>query len=154
MKQWKGWERGCVKEETRREINWNINSGIGTTFWASDQVLSWVASSPTKKKEVSMGFPFLSILLHLLIIFICWFPLGGVSECNKDGVIFVFGDSNSDTGGLTSGLGYPINLPNGRSFFHRSTGRLSDGRLIIDFLCNPPPTPLSLCLFIVVSDCF
>nr|AFK43480.1 unknown [Medicago truncatula] len=59
------------------------------------------------------------------------------SGCSsKPAVVFVFGDSNSDTGGLVSGLGFPVNLPNGRTFFHRSTGRLSDGRLVIDFLCQ------------------
>lgn len=59
------------------------------------------------------------------------------SGCSsKPAVVFVFGDSNSDTGGLVSGLGFPVNLPNGRTFFHRSTGRLSDGRLVIDFLCK------------------
>lgn len=56
--------------------------------------------------------------------------------CKNPPIIFNFGDSNSDTGGLVSGLGFPINLPNGRSFFRRSTGRLSDGRLVIDFLCE------------------
>lgn len=56
--------------------------------------------------------------------------------CNKPAILFVFGDSNSDTGGLVSGLGFPVNLPNGRTFFHRSTGRLADGRLVIDFLCQ------------------
>lgn len=56
--------------------------------------------------------------------------------CNKPAILFVFGDSNSDTGGLVSGLGFPVNLPNGRTFFHRSTGRLADGRLVIDFLCK------------------
>ncbi|KAB5555952.1 hypothetical protein DKX38_006861 [Salix brachista] len=58
------------------------------------------------------------------------------SQCKNPPVIFNFGDSNSDTGGLVAGLGFPVNLPNGRTFFHRSTGRLSDGRLLIDFLCQ------------------
>ncbi|KAF8038704.1 hypothetical protein BT93_B1294 [Corymbia citriodora subsp. variegata] len=66
-------------------------------------------------------------------------------------VIFNFGDSNSDTGGLAAGLGFPVNPPNGRSFFGRSTGRLCDGRLVIDFLCqslnasflNPYPDSLA-----------
>ncbi|KAF3334521.1 GDSL esterase/lipase [Carex littledalei] len=51
-------------------------------------------------------------------------------------IIFNFGDSNSDTGGIMAGMGYPIPLPEGRVHFHRSTGRLCDGRLIIDFLCE------------------
>ncbi|KAJ4768070.1 GDSL esterase/lipase [Rhynchospora pubera] len=51
-------------------------------------------------------------------------------------IIFNFGDSNSDTGGIMAGMGYPIPLPEGRLHFGRSTGRLCDGRLIIDFLCE------------------
>ncbi|KAI3952389.1 hypothetical protein MKX01_005256 [Papaver californicum] len=60
-----------------------------------------------------------------------------INVCSKrNPVIFSFGDSNTDTGGLIAGLGYKVNLPNGRSFFRSSTGRMSDGRLIIDFLCE------------------
>ncbi|KAL2941728.1 hypothetical protein RDABS01_030078 [Bienertia sinuspersici] len=59
-----------------------------------------------------------------------------ISGCQRTPIMFSFGDSNSDTGGLVSGLGYQINPPYGRSFFGRSTGRLSDGRLILDFLCQ------------------
>ncbi|KAJ3669595.1 hypothetical protein LUZ60_011545 [Juncus effusus] len=51
-------------------------------------------------------------------------------------VVFNFGDSNSDTGGIMAAFGFPIPLPEGRVFFKRSTGRLCDGRLIIDFLCE------------------
>ncbi|XP_031737815.1 GDSL esterase/lipase At3g62280 [Cucumis sativus] len=47
-----------------------------------------------------------------------------------------FGDSNSDTGGVLAGTGLPIGLPHGITFFHRGTGRLGDGRLIIDFFCE------------------
>ncbi|XP_043723359.1 GDSL esterase/lipase At1g09390-like [Telopea speciosissima] len=60
----------------------------------------------------------------------------GCEECKRKAVIFNFGDSNSDTGGLAAGLGYNITLPNGRTFFRRSTGRLSDGRLVLDVLCQ------------------
>jgi len=52
--------------------------------------------------------------------------------------IFNFGDSLSDTGNfLASGaLSYPVigKLPYGQTFFNRSTGRCSDGRLVIDFI--------------------
>ncbi|XP_027352675.1 GDSL esterase/lipase At1g09390 [Abrus precatorius] len=78
--------------------------------------------------------------LQLLLLFVFLWKLSasspGAGGCDKPPVLFVFGDSNSDTGGLVSGLGFPINLPNGRTFFRRSTGRLSDGRLIIDLLCQ------------------
>ncbi|KAF2572288.1 hypothetical protein F2Q70_00001880 [Brassica cretica] len=62
--------------------------------------------------------------------------------CQAPPVIFNFGDSNSDTGGLVAGLGYLVGLPNGRLFFRRSTGRLCDGRLLIDFLCQSLNTSL------------
>ena len=76
-------------------------------------------------------------LLYLLLLstFLGSLPNSVLGECKNPPVIFNFGDSNSDTGGLVAGLGYSINFPNGRTFFRRSTGRLSDGRLIIDFLC-------------------
>ncbi|KAH7676349.1 GDSL lipase/esterase protein [Dioscorea alata] len=51
-------------------------------------------------------------------------------------ILFNFGDSNSDTGGFSAGLGFYLGPPSGRLFFHRTTGRFSDGRLYIDFLCE------------------
>lgn len=59
-------------------------------------------------------------------------------ECSRRPVVFAFGDSNTDTGGAAAGLGYYFPLPEGRDFFRRSTGRLCDGRLVIDYLCEPP----------------
>jgi hypothetical protein len=53
-------------------------------------------------------------------------------------VIFNFGDSNSDTGGMAAANGMNIALPEGRTFFRRPTGRLTDGRLVIDFICESP----------------
>ncbi|KAK3419738.1 hypothetical protein EUGRSUZ_G00419 [Eucalyptus grandis] len=58
------------------------------------------------------------------------------SPCKRKPVIFNFGDSNSDTGGWSAGLGIDVTLPNRRAFFHEATGRLCDGRLTIDFLCE------------------
>jgi hypothetical protein len=49
--------------------------------------------------------------------------------------IFNFGDSNSDTGGLSAAFGQ-VPPPNGITFFHTPAGRYSDGRLIVDFLGN------------------
>ncbi|XXG59371.1 hypothetical protein AAC387_Pa04g1471 [Persea americana] len=56
--------------------------------------------------------------------------------------IFNFGDSNSDTGGLVSaGIGEPLDLPNGATYFHKPSGRFCDGRLIIDFLSGAMDLP-------------
>ncbi|KAI3449358.1 hypothetical protein Pfo_006023 [Paulownia fortunei] len=58
------------------------------------------------------------------------------SQCSRNPVIFNFGDSNSDTGGYAAALGFNFGYPDGRAFFHQPTGRLCDGRLVIDFLCE------------------
>lgn len=47
--------------------------------------------------------------------------------------IYNFGDSNSDTGGISAAF-EPIRAPYGEGFFHKPAGRDSDGRLIIDFI--------------------
>nr|KYP71322.1 GDSL esterase/lipase At1g09390 family [Cajanus cajan] len=70
-----------------------------------------------------------------LLLFLPFF-LSASAGCDKPPVLFVFGDSNSDTGGAAAGLGYPIHLPNGRTFFNTSSARISDGRLLIDLLCQ------------------
>jgi hypothetical protein len=51
-------------------------------------------------------------------------------------VLFNFGDSNSDTGGVAAAGGINIMPPKGRTYFGHPTGRLSDGRVIIDFICE------------------
>ena len=51
-------------------------------------------------------------------------------------VLFNFGDSNSDTGGVAAAGGIRIMPPEGRTYFRCPTGRLSDGRVIIDFFCE------------------
>ncbi|KFK31510.1 hypothetical protein AALP_AA6G122100 [Arabis alpina] len=59
--------------------------------------------------------------------------------------IFNFGDSLSDTGNLliSGDVDSPTigNLPYGQTFFNRSTGRCSDGRLIIDFIAEANGLP-------------
>lgn len=47
--------------------------------------------------------------------------------------IFNFGDSNSDTGGLSAAFGQ-ASSPHGESYFHGPAGRYCDGRLLIDFM--------------------
>ncbi|XP_062230830.1 GDSL esterase/lipase At1g09390-like [Phragmites australis] len=63
---------------------------------------------------------------------------GKAKEANKgEGVVlFNFGDSNSDTGGVAAVMGIRIAPPEGRAYFHHPTGRLSDGRVILDFICE------------------
>ena len=70
-------------------------------------------------------------------------------------LVFNFGDSNSDTGGVAAIMGIHIAAPEGRAFFGHPPGRLCDGRVVLDFICefaspidSPPPIhPLiKLCL--------
>ncbi|WJX16668.1 hypothetical protein P8452_06666 [Trifolium repens] len=49
--------------------------------------------------------------------------------------IFNFGASNADTGGLAAAFRAPP-WPYGQTYFHRSTGRYSDGRIILDFIAQ------------------
>ncbi|KAK1578667.1 hypothetical protein Q3G72_032158 [Acer saccharum] len=49
--------------------------------------------------------------------------------------IFNFGDSNSDTGGKSAAF-YRLPLPNGDTFFHKPSGRYSDGLVVLDFLAE------------------
>ncbi|XP_074557776.1 GDSL esterase/lipase At1g28580-like [Curcuma longa] len=60
--------------------------------------------------------------------------------------IFSFGDSISDTGNYLISCGAtpdPVgHPPYGETFFHRPTGRCSDGRLIVDFLAQALGLPL------------
>ncbi|GER55149.1 GDSL-like Lipase/Acylhydrolase superfamily protein [Striga asiatica] len=80
----------------------------------------------------NIGF-FLAVVFHALFIFCLPFV---VSQCQKKPVIFNFGDSNSDTGGFSAATGFEFGYPDGRAFFQKPTGRLCDGRLVIDFLCE------------------
>ncbi|CAL5370149.1 unnamed protein product [Camellia sinensis] len=58
----------------------------------------------------------------------------GLPPCNFP-AIYNFGDSNSDTGGCSAALA-PLRSPDGETFFGKPTGRISDGRLIIDFMAE------------------
>ncbi|XP_024017422.1 GDSL esterase/lipase At1g54790-like [Morus notabilis] len=55
--------------------------------------------------------------------------------------VFNFGDSNSDTGGITAGIAFPVGQPNGETYFLRPSGRFCDGRLIIDLLMDSMGLP-------------
>ncbi|KAL3751799.1 hypothetical protein ACJRO7_012606 [Eucalyptus globulus] len=49
--------------------------------------------------------------------------------------IFNFGDSNSDTGGLSAVYGQAPS-PHGETYFRQPAGRYSDGRLVVDFIAQ------------------
>ncbi|XP_042413447.1 GDSL esterase/lipase ACHE-like [Zingiber officinale] len=49
--------------------------------------------------------------------------------------IFNFGDSNSDTGGMSAAFS-TVSAPNGETFFGAPAGRYCDGRLVIDFIAQ------------------
>ncbi|KAI3891316.1 hypothetical protein MKX03_036218 [Papaver bracteatum] len=83
---------------------------------------------------------FSTLLYVSFCIFFVLFPNHSQSKAiykkKSSPILINFGDSNSDTGGVLAGTGLPIGLPHGITFFHRGTGRLGNGRLIIDFLCE------------------
>ncbi|KAG0517360.1 hypothetical protein BDA96_09G082700 [Sorghum bicolor] len=82
-----------------------------------------------------------TLILDLLLL--CMLRHGVAQQYNA---IWSFGDSISDTGNLCVGgcpawltMGQP---PYGETFFHRPTGRCSDGRVIVDFLAEHFGLPL------------
>ncbi|KQK07951.1 GDSL esterase/lipase At1g09390 [Brachypodium distachyon] len=74
----------------------------------------------------------LVIIILILLLQWCELPRRAHGRC----VVFNFGDSNSDTGAFTAAYGLYLGPPAGRRFFHRTTGRWSDGRLYIDLLAE------------------
>ncbi|KAK1692611.1 hypothetical protein QYE76_009308 [Lolium multiflorum] len=75
----------------------------------------------------------LAILAVVVVVLqCCELPRRTDGRC----VLFNFGDSNSDTGSLPAAYGFYLGPPAGRRFFHRTTGRWSDGRLYIDFIAE------------------
>ncbi|XP_038905602.1 GDSL esterase/lipase At5g14450-like isoform X2 [Benincasa hispida] len=76
------------------------------------------------KMKIQMALTVASILISMADSRACDFP-----------AIYNFGDSNSDTGGISAAF-YPTILPCGETFFHKTAGRGCDGRLIIDFIAK------------------
>ncbi|XP_050251234.1 esterase-like isoform X17 [Quercus robur] len=74
----------------------------------------------------------LSFFCMLLLFASTLNPVLGLKNCNFP-AIFNFGDSNSDTGGLSASL-ITVTPPYGETYFHKPAGRESDGRLMIDFM--------------------
>ncbi|RZS14501.1 hypothetical protein BHM03_00046191 [Ensete ventricosum] len=86
-----------------------------------------------------------SLRLITLLLFLLPAVLGSATTgCYSS--IFSFGDSLADTGNLLHNLGRDgIRIgrpPYGMTYFHRPTGRFSDGRLIVDFIAQAMGLPL------------
>lgn len=76
------------------------------------------------------------LFLRILFAFLLLVQVKGVAPNSQDckiPAIYNFGDSNSDTGGISAAF-YPAGPPTGETYFGIPTGRGSDGRLIIDFI--------------------
>ncbi|KAK3125540.1 hypothetical protein QOZ80_7BG0606270 [Eleusine coracana subsp. coracana] len=73
-------------------------------------------------------------LLLWLVLALADLRASAAADCNFPAV-FNFGDSNSDTGGLSATFG-AAPPPNGRTFFGVPSGRYCDGRLVIDFIAE------------------
>ncbi|XP_065880008.1 GDSL esterase/lipase At5g14450 isoform X2 [Euphorbia lathyris] len=86
--------------------------------------------------SLTMGFLFLFLFLWVLGVKPDTLP---PSPCQFP-AIYNFGDSNSDTGGISAAFD-PIRPPYGQAFFHKPSGRDSDGRLIIDFIAEKLKLP-------------
>ncbi|XP_020107438.1 GDSL esterase/lipase At3g26430-like isoform X1 [Ananas comosus] len=85
--------------------------------------------------------------LFLLSCLLCLLLPVSSSACSFP-AIFNFGDSNSDTGGLSSSFSIgPVNLPYGETFFGFPSGRFSDGRLLVDFVAGELGLP-RLCAYL------
>ena len=82
--------------------------------------------------EFQKHIPIVSLIVVLLLCNTS--PIFGTKKCDFP-AIFNFGASNADTGGLAAAFGTP-KPPYGETYFHRSTGRYSDGRLILDFIAQ------------------
>ncbi|CBI16796.3 hypothetical protein VitviT2T_000616 [Vitis vinifera] len=81
----------------------------------------------------------LRILLSFIAVAFSVEPSKVSATCEFPAV-FNFGDSNSDTGGLSAAFGQ-AGPPAGETYFHAPAGRYSDGRLIIDFIAESVGLP-------------
>jgi len=104
--------------------------------------------SAVRRRRALLPASVAALLVALELMVLAVLAAGSGFRCRPGSrpVLFNFGDSNSDTGGMAAARGWHLTRPEGRAFFPRPTGRFCDGRLTIDFLCKststpPPPMP-------------
>lgn len=76
----------------------------------------------------------LSMVVVLLVATVGRVDVTGLPACEFP-AIYNFGDSNSDTGGISAAF-EAIPAPYGETYFRKPAGRDSDGRLVIDFIAE------------------
>ncbi|KAM1170856.1 hypothetical protein ACFX15_020732 [Malus domestica] len=104
-------------------------------------------------KTDSMKSQFSKLLVATAMLMFLSVSLAASSSPCKFPAIFNFGDSNSDTGGLSALFGQ-ARLPHGESYFHSPAGRYCDGRLVIDFIANSLELPYMSAYFDSVGSNF
>lgn len=82
-----------------------------------------------------------------LLVFLLFVSLAHAAEPCPINSIYQFGDSISDTGNLIrngpiGANSHAANFPYGQTYFHRATGRCSNGQLMIDYLARKLHLPL------------
>lgn len=94
----------------------------------------------TEKSRIMASTACLLLFYFLSTSGLCWSDDHKNNEVGCFSSVFAFGDSLTDTGNAihTSNPVYQIaaRFPYGETFFHYPTGRCSDGRLVVDFLCK------------------
>ncbi|KAL4192116.1 hypothetical protein AMTRI_Chr06g170640 [Amborella trichopoda] len=106
-----------------------------------------VRERPSQKADLlSMASPLLILSLLLLFSLNTAQEMKAKPEFECHTALFSFGDSLTDTGNLKyvehdQFIGI-WSLPYGETFFHRPTGRCSDGRLIVDFFAQGLGLPM------------
>ncbi|KAM7269715.1 hypothetical protein ACFE04_025212 [Oxalis oulophora] len=104
-----------------------------------NSILRWRAPvSPTTRRLtiilVTLATIFFIIFRHKNNLLLLQASNDSSSPCTFP-AIFNFGDSNSDTGGKSAAF-HRLPSPNGDTFFHKPSGRYSDGKVVIDFIAE------------------
>lgn len=88
----------------------------------------------TAHRSLLMQMRMEALRLSTVWILLGWMLGVGATELScRFPAMYNFGDSNSDTGGMSAAF-YQMAWPFGETFFHEAIGRSSDGRLIVDFI--------------------